>query len=218
MIPVRSDFLLRSTKHLNTFATRHPAPLLQHITHQRHFSKHIKTVSICENCFPLTIRPSPSFKKLSAPDISNPSKPRLQHIRSGSSLSAKMTKGEIVPITTKAAFPAAGPYTQAFKLPTQGLIFVSGQIPGDPSGQLVTGSIAAQTAACIENIKAILAEANSDISRVVKCTVFLTDASDFDEMNKTYEEYFAHKPARSCVTVKALPKGVPVEIECIALV
>jgi len=128
-----------------------------------------------------------------------------------------MTKDEIVPITTKAAFPAAGPYTQAFKLPTQGLIFVSGQIPGDPSGHLVTGSIAAQTAACIENIKAILAEANSDISRVVKCTVFLTDASNFDEMNKTYEEYFAHKPARSCVTVKALPKGVPVEIECIAL-
>jgi 2-iminobutanoate/2-iminopropanoate deaminase len=105
--------------------------------------------------------------------------------------------------------------TQAIRTPT--LIFVSGQIPGEPSGSLVTGSIAAQTAACCENVKAILAEANSDITRVVKCTVFLTDMANFAEMNKTYEEYFAHKPARSCVAVKELPKGVPVEIECIAL-
>jgi 2-iminobutanoate/2-iminopropanoate deaminase len=82
----------------------------------------------------------------------------------------------------------------------------------------VTGSIAAQTAACCENIKAILAEAGSELSKVVKCTVFLNDMANFAEMNGTYEKYFEHRPARSCVAVKELPKGVPVEIECIALV
>jgi 2-iminobutanoate/2-iminopropanoate deaminase len=81
----------------------------------------------------------------------------------------------------------------------------------------VSGSIAARTAACCENVKAILAEAGSDMSRVVKVTVFLTDMANFAEMNGTYEQYFPHRPARSCVAVKELPKGVPVEIEAIAL-
>ena len=103
-------------------------------------------------------------------------------------------------------------------MPSTGLIFVSGQIPGDPSGQLVSGSIAVQTAACCENIKAILAEAGSDLSKVVKCTVFLSDMANFAEMNGTYEQYFPHRPSRSCVAVRELPKKVPVEIECIALV
>ena len=110
----------------------------------------------------------------------------------------------------------AGPYTQAIS--ALGFIFVSGQIPGEPSGQLVTGSISVQTAACCENIKAILAEAGSDISKVVKTTVFLDNMDNFAEMNVTYEKYFEHRPARSCVAVKTLPKGVPVEIECTALV
>ena len=95
-------------------------------------------------------------------------------------------------------------------------IFVSGCIPADASGALVTGSIATQTAACCENIKAILAEAGADMTRVVKVNVFLTDMGNFAEMNGVYAEYFAHKPARSCVAVKELPKGVPVEIECVA--
>jgi len=127
-----------------------------------------------------------------------------------------MTKEDIAPVFTNKAFPVAGPYSQAIKTPS--LIFVSGQIPGEPSGKLVTGSIAAQTAACCENLKAILAEAGSDMSRVVKTTVFLSDMANFAEMNKTYEEYFPHRPARSCVAVKELPKSVPVEIEAIALV
>ncbi|KAK7190315.1 endoribonuclease L-PSP [Paraphaeosphaeria sporulosa] len=95
-------------------------------------------------------------------------------------------------------------------------IYVSGCIPADATGALVTGSIATQTQACIDNIKAILAAAGSDISRVVKVNVFLTDMADFAEMNGVYAEAFAHKPARSCVAVKQLPKGVPVEIECVA--
>jgi 2-iminobutanoate/2-iminopropanoate deaminase len=81
----------------------------------------------------------------------------------------------------------------------------------------VTGSIAVQTAACCENIQAILAEAGSEISKVVKVNVFLDSMDNFAEMNGTYEKFFAHRPARSCVAVKTLPKGVPVEIECIAL-
>ena len=81
----------------------------------------------------------------------------------------------------------------------------------------MSGSIAVQTAACCENIKAILAEAGSDLSKVVKCTVFLSDMASFAEMNGTYERYFPHRPARSCVAVRELPKNVPVEIECIAL-
>jgi len=122
---------------------------------------------------------------------------------------------EMKKITTEKAFPVAGTYTQAIS--ALGIIFVSGQIPGEPSGELVTGSIAVQTAACCENIKAILAEAGSDISKVVKTTVFLDNMDNFAEMNATYEKYFEHKPARSCVAVKTLPKGVPVEIECMAL-
>ncbi|KAL1597702.1 hypothetical protein SLS60_008188 [Paraconiothyrium brasiliense] len=95
-------------------------------------------------------------------------------------------------------------------------IYVSGCIPADKEGNIVNGTIAEQTKACIDNIKAILAEAGADISRVVKVNVFLTDMANFAEMNGVYGEHFSHKPARSCVAVKQLPKGVPVEIECIA--
>ncbi|KAI5240661.1 YjgF-like protein [Aureobasidium subglaciale] len=96
-------------------------------------------------------------------------------------------------------------------------IFVSGQIPADKNGNLVEGSIADKTKASCEGMKAILEEAGSSISKVIKTTVFLTDMKDFAEMNGMYEQYFSHKPARSCVAVKELPKGVPVEIEAIAL-
>ncbi|KAF2144005.1 uncharacterized protein K452DRAFT_223486, partial [Aplosporella prunicola CBS 121167] len=96
-------------------------------------------------------------------------------------------------------------------------IFVSGQIPADAQGNLVEGNIGQKTEASCKNIVAILSEAGSDISRVFKVNVFLDDMANFGEMNAVYEKFFAHKPARSCVAVKQLPKGVPVEIECIAL-
>ncbi|GAM82506.1 hypothetical protein ANO11243_004870 [Dothideomycetidae sp. 11243] len=118
-------------------------------------------------------------------------------------------------IETKNAAPPAGPYSQAIRSPP--FIFVSGQIPADASGKLVTGSIAEQTRQCCESVKAILAEAGSGIEKVVKCTVFITTMDNFAEMNSVYEQYFAHRPARSCIAVKQLPKDVPVEIECIAL-
>jgi reactive intermediate/imine deaminase len=95
-------------------------------------------------------------------------------------------------------------------------IFVSGQIPADNDGNLIEGSIADKTKQCCENIVGILTEAGVGIERVIKCNVFLDDMANFAEMNGVYEKYFAHKPARSCVAVKQLPKAVPVEIECIA--
>ncbi|KAJ5605101.1 hypothetical protein N7510_010255 [Penicillium lagena] len=98
-----------------------------------------------------------------------------------------------------------------------GQIFVSGQIPADVSGNLVEGNIGVKTQACCDNIKAIVTAAGSSVSKIVKVNVFLTDMANFAEMNATYEKFFTHKPARSCVAVAQLPKGVPVEIECIAL-
>ncbi|KAF2196804.1 YjgF-like protein [Delitschia confertaspora ATCC 74209] len=122
---------------------------------------------------------------------------------------------DIQKVFTANACPPAGPYSQAIIAGPH--IFVSGQIPADKEGNLIGGNIANKTEACCENVIAILKEAGSDISRVIKTTVFLDDMGNFAEMNSIYERYFAHKPARSCVAVKQLPKGVPVEIECIAL-
>jgi len=73
------------------------------------------------------------------------------------------------------------------------------------------------TELCIQNLSAVLKVAGSDLSRVVKVNVFLTSMDSFAEMNGVYEKFFTHKPARSCVAVYQLPKGVPIEIECIAL-
>ncbi|KAJ5621999.1 hypothetical protein N7540_010378 [Penicillium herquei] len=118
-------------------------------------------------------------------------------------------------ITAKDACPPAGPYSQAIR--ANGQIFVSGQIPADASGNLVEGNIGVLTQACCDNIQAIVTAAGSSVSKIVKVNVFLTDMANFAEMNATYEKFFTHKPARSCVAVAQLPKGVPVEIECIAL-
>ncbi|KAH6649976.1 YjgF/Yer057p/UK114 family [Chaetomium tenue] len=125
------------------------------------------------------------------------------------------------PVFTKNAAPPAGPYTltdpqsQAIKTPTT--IYCSGQIPCDAEGNLVEGTIQEKTAACIANLKAVLEEAGSGIEKVVKVNAFLTDMANFAAMNEEYAKWFVHKPARSCVAVKQLPKGVDVEIECIAL-
>lgn len=122
---------------------------------------------------------------------------------------------EMTHVFTKDACPPAGPYSQAIK--AAGQVWVAGQIPADSSGKLVEGSIADKTKQCCENIKAILKEAGSDIGKVVKAGVFLSDMKHFAEMNGVYEQYFTHKPARTCVAVRELPKGVDVEIEAIAI-
>ncbi|KAF2748377.1 YjgF-like protein [Sporormia fimetaria CBS 119925] len=123
---------------------------------------------------------------------------------------------EVKKVFTENAMAPAGPYSQAIIAGPQ--IYVSGCIPADKTGALISGSIGDKTAQCCENIKAVLAAAGADITRVVKVNVFLDDMANFAEMNATYEKYFAHKPARSCVAVRELPKGVPVEIECVAYI
>jgi 2-iminobutanoate/2-iminopropanoate deaminase len=113
-----------------------------------------------------------------------------------------------------------GPYNQAL-LTTGPLLFVAGQIPLDPqTGELVGGDITSQTKQVMANLEAILSEAGTDWSRVVKTTVFLSDLGNFAEMNQVYAQYFAENqaPARACVEVSRLPKDVLVEIDCIATV
>ena len=116
--------------------------------------------------------------------------------------------------TTKA--PAAiGPYSQAVKVGN--LVFTSGQIAIDPAtGNVDAEGIEAQTKQVCENLKAVLAEAGSDLTKVVKTTCFLMDISDFAAFNAVYGEYFTGKPARSCVGGLSLPKGALVEVEVIA--
>lgn len=118
-------------------------------------------------------------------------------------------------IFTKDAPAPVGPYSQAIKTPFA--IYCSGAIPLKADGTFVGNNITTQTTQCCENLKAVLAEAGSSIPKVVKTTIFISDMAHFAEMNTEYEKYFSHKPARSCVAVKTLPKNVDVEIEAIAL-
>lgn len=118
-------------------------------------------------------------------------------------------------IYTKHAPAAIGPYSQA-KI-AGGFLFTSGQIPVDPvSGEVVAGGIEAQTERICKNLAAVLETAGTDFGKVVKTTCFLADMAHFAAFNGVYEKYFTEKPARSCVAVKALPKGVLAEIELIA--
>ena len=128
-------------------------------------------------------------------------------------------KSMIEKIETKSAPAAIGPYSQAVK--ANGMLFASGQIPIDPAtGAIVEGSAADQARQVFKNINAVLAAAGTDISKVVKATVFLKDMADFATVNEVYAQAFASAPvlpARSAVAVKTLPKDVQVEIEVIAL-
>jgi 2-iminobutanoate/2-iminopropanoate deaminase len=118
-------------------------------------------------------------------------------------------------IQTDKAPAAIGPYSQA--VVTGDMVFTSGQIALSPaSGEVVGSTIAEQAETVIKNLKELLLAAGSSIDRVVKTTCFLTDMKGFGEFNAVYEKYFTAKPARSCVEVSALPKGVLVEIEAIA--
>lgn len=119
-------------------------------------------------------------------------------------------------IATEKAPSAIGPYSQGIS--EGGLIFVSGQIPIDPAtGSFVEGGVEAQARQSLTNLSKILEEAGSDMSHVLKTTVFLADIADFATVNGVYAEFFtAPYPARSAVAVKDLPKGALVEVECIA--
>ncbi|MFC6940427.1 Rid family detoxifying hydrolase [Salinirubellus sp. GCM10025818] len=121
-------------------------------------------------------------------------------------------------VNTNAAPAAIGAYSQGT---TNGeLVFTAGQGPLDPDGEVLEdASIAEQTERVLDNVAAILEEAGASMDDVMKTTVFLDDIEDFEEMNETYATYFeTEPPARSAVEVGALPLGIGVEIEAIALV
>lgn len=118
-------------------------------------------------------------------------------------------------IQTPNAPAAIGPYSQAIK--SNGLIFTSGQIAITPNGELIDRDIKRQTRQVLTNLQNILAEAGSSLNDVIKVTIFLEDMNDFGVVNVIYAEYFGeHKPARSTVAVKTLPKNVMVEMDVIA--
>lgn len=118
-------------------------------------------------------------------------------------------------IHTDQAPAAIGPYSQAIDLGN--LIFTSGQIPVAPDGS-VSADIVEQAHQALENLKAVLEAAGSGMNNVVKTTVFITDMEQFGAINGVYQQYFEQPyPARSCVQVAQLPKGVAIEIEAIAL-
>ena len=117
-------------------------------------------------------------------------------------------------LETKNAPGAIGPYSQGYAV--NGFVYTSGQIAIDPlSGEIPEG-IVAQAHQCCKNIGAILGSAGVGFENVFKTTCFLADMDDFAEFNQVYARYFISKPARSCVAVKSLPKGVLCEIEAIA--
>ena len=115
------------------------------------------------------------------------------------------------------ATPALGPYSAG--VAAGGLVFVSGQIPTDPEGNLPEG-IQNQARQSILNVQAVLEAGGSDLQHVVKTTVFLKNMDDFAAVNEVYAEYFngAVLPARSCVQAAKLPKDMPLEIEAIGVV
>lgn len=119
-------------------------------------------------------------------------------------------------ISTDKAPAAIGPYSQAIQ--AGNLLFCSGQIPLDPAtGEVVAGDVSRQAEQVMENIAAVLSAAGAGFNDVVKATVFLAEMGDFGAVNEVYGRYFSeHKPARSTVAVKTLPRGVLVEIEVIA--
>lgn len=118
-------------------------------------------------------------------------------------------------IHTDQAPAAIGPYSQA--VACHGVLYTSGQIPIIPeTGEIKEGCIRCQTKQVMKNLQAVLEAAGTDFTKVIKSTCFLADINDFAAFNEVYGEFITDKPARSCVVVKDLPKGVKVEVELIA--
>ena len=119
-------------------------------------------------------------------------------------------------ISTPNAPAAIGPYSQAIRCGD--MIYTSGQIPLDPAtGAVVGDEIRTQAEQVMRNLSAVLTAAGSSLEKAVKTTCFLSDMTDFAAFNEVYAAYFTTNPARSCVAVKALPKGVLVEVEVVAM-
>ncbi|MEM5947440.1 RidA family protein [Spirochaetia bacterium 38H-sp] len=119
-------------------------------------------------------------------------------------------------IHTKNAPEAIGPYSQAIKIGNT--LYCSGQIGISPeTGKIKNTTIEEEATQTLENLKTVIEAAGFAITDTVKCTIYLTNMSDFSKINEIYASYFSHKPARSTVAVKELPAGARVEIDCIAV-
>ena len=118
-------------------------------------------------------------------------------------------------IATEKAPGAIGPYSQGYAV--NGMVYTSGQIPVDPATGEIPEGIAAQAEQSCRNVGEILRAAGSGFEKVVKTTCFLADMGDFAAFNEAYAKYFVSRPARSCVAVKELPKGVLCEVEAVAV-
>jgi 2-iminobutanoate/2-iminopropanoate deaminase len=119
-------------------------------------------------------------------------------------------------ISTNKAPAAIGPYSQA--VVANGIIYTSGQIGMDETGKIVADDVVNQAHQVMKNLFYVLEAANAHFNDVIKTTIFLADMNDFDKVNQVYAHYFGHhKPVRSTVAVKTLPKNVLIEIDCIAL-
>ena len=122
---------------------------------------------------------------------------------------------ELKKVSTEKAPAAIGPYSQAIDCGE--IVFTSGQIPINPAtGNVEAVTIEEQTEQVMKNLGEVLKAAGSSFERAIKTTCFLSDIADFAAFNSVYAKYFTEKPARSCVAVKDLPKGVKVEVEVIA--
>ncbi len=120
-------------------------------------------------------------------------------------------------IHTDSAPAAIGPYSQAIKVGD--MVFTSGQIALTPNGEFLGGNVEAQARQVLKNLDEVLKEAGSSLKKVIKTTIFLANMDDFAIVNEIYAEAFGdHKPARSTIAVKTLPKNALIEIEAVALV
>jgi len=120
-------------------------------------------------------------------------------------------------VQTDKAPSAIGPYSQA--VVANGMVYTSGQIALTPEGIMLENDVVMQTKQVLQNLKAVLEEAGSSMSKVIKTTIFIDSMDDFTVINEIYEEAFgSHKPARATVAVKTLPKNALVEIDAVALV
>ncbi|KAK9453772.1 Endoribonuclease L-PSP/chorismate mutase-like protein [Dipodascopsis uninucleata] len=129
--------------------------------------------------------------------------------------SSKMSSGMRIISTSSSAAPRA-PYSQAVAV--NGFIYCSGQVPMTPTGELIVDDIQKAALQSLTNLKLVLEAAGSSIEKIFKVNVYLVDMADFAAVNEVYSEFFgSHRPARTCIAIKALPLGAHIEIECIAL-
>jgi len=120
-------------------------------------------------------------------------------------------------VSANKAPKAIGPYSQA--VICNGILYTSGQIPLDPTtGNMVEGGIKEQTERIMQNLEAVLTEAGTSFDNIIKTTCYIADMADFGSFNQVYAKYITNAPARSCVAVKALPKGALAEVEVIAYI